>query len=119
MAEQVYVFPTSFAQQRLWFLDQLVPGSAFYNVDLALPLSRHVDVAALEASINEVVRRHESLRTTFKPANGEPLQVIAPALHIPLRFVDLRHLPEAERSACATELATEEARQTFDLARGP
>jgi amino acid adenylation domain-containing protein/non-ribosomal peptide synthase protein (TIGR01720 family) len=119
MAEQVYVFPTSFAQQRLWFLDQLVPGSSLYNVDVAIPVSRQINVSILEASVNEVVRRHESLRTTFKSVNGEPFQVIASSLHIPLSLIDLSPLPDAARSARATELATEQAQQPFDLARGP
>ncbi len=119
MAEQVYVFPTSFAQQRLWFLDQLVPGSAFYNIDVAIPFSQRLDAVVFEASVNEIVRRHEVLRTTFKAVNGEPFQVIAATSHIPLRFADLRPLPDAERDARATELATEQARKPFDLAKGP
>src|SRR5262249_45101737 len=72
------VLPLSFAQQRLWFLDQLQPGSAFYNIPAALRLTGKLDVDALRRSLSEIVRRHESLRTTFEIVDGEPVQVIAP-----------------------------------------
>ena len=119
MSEEVYVFPVSFAQQRLWFLDQLWPGNAFYNVDAAIPLARRVDAAVMERSLNEIVRRHEILRTTFKAVDGEPYQVVSPNLHLPLRLVDLREIPASDRETRALELATGEARRPFDLAAGP
>ncbi len=116
----VFVFPTSFAQQRLWFLDQLVPGNAFYNVDSAMRMAMAPsDVAVLERSLNEVVRRHESLRTTFKAVDGRPVQMICRELPIPLPVKDLRHLDAARRQAEALRLASEEARQPFNLQQGP
>jgi amino acid adenylation domain-containing protein len=109
----------SFAQQRLWFLDQLEPGSPFYNIPLAIRLSGQLDVTALQRSLDEIVRRHETLRTTFVTESGQPLQVIAPPSPLPLLEVDLGELPEEEREAQARELARQEAQRPFDLARGP
>lgn len=111
--------PLSFAQQRLWFLDQLVPGSPFYNVATAVRLSFAVDGRALERSLNECVRRHESLRTTFGRLDGQPVQQIAPSLKIPITIRDLRGLPASQREKEARRIATEEALQPFDLAQGP
>ena len=111
--------PLSFAQQRLWFLDQLEPGSAFYNVPAAVRLSGRLEVAALERSLSEVVRRHESLRTTFAEADGQPVQVIHPPTPLALHVEDLRCLDAAECEAEARRLATEEAQQPFDLSTGP
>jgi amino acid adenylation domain-containing protein len=120
MKDEVFLLPTSFAQQRLWFLDQLVPGNAFYNVDNAIYMTMGPDdVPVLERSLNEIVRRHETLRTTFKAVDGEPWQVIASSLQLALPVIDLRHLPATQRQAEALRLATEEARQPFDLAAGP
>jgi amino acid adenylation domain-containing protein len=111
--------PLSFAQQRLWFLDQLVPGNPFYNIPAVLRIRAPLDAAVLERSLNEIVRRHEILRTTFVPVNGEPVQVVAPALRLALPLVDLRDRPAAEREAEAGRLATAEARRLFDIAQGP
>jgi len=113
------ILPLSFAQQRLWFLDQFAPGSSFYNVDNALRLRFPVNVQALEQSYNETVRRHEALRTTFRAVDGKPVQVIAESLHLPMTVRDLRHLPTTERESEALRIATDEARRPFDLARGP
>src|SRR4051812_14056852 len=77
-------FPLSFSQRRLWFLDQLEPGSAFYNFPLAVPFRVAVHDSILERSINEIVRRHEALRTVFASVDGEPVQVLLPALKLAL-----------------------------------
>ncbi|WP_083296527.1 non-ribosomal peptide synthetase [Duganella sp. HH101] len=111
--------PLSFAQQRLWFLDRLEPGSAFYNIPAAVRLSGQLDVAALHGALNEIVRRHEALRTCFGSANDAPLQVIAPVLELALSIDDLSDLPQAEREAKARWLAQDEAQTPFDLATGP
>jgi amino acid adenylation domain-containing protein len=111
--------PLSFSQQRLWFLDRFEPGSPFYNIPSAVRLTGELDVAALERSLREIVRRHETLRTTFREAGGEPAQVIDPDLSLELPVVDLGGLPAAEREAEALRLAREEAQRPFDMARGP
>ncbi|MCP4655422.1 MAG: amino acid adenylation domain-containing protein, partial [bacterium] len=109
----------SFAQQRLWFIDRYEPGSALYNVPTALRLGGRLELAALAGALNEIVRRHEVLRTVFATADGEPYQVIRPALDLPLPLIDLTRLPEPERRTEADRLVADEARQPFDLARGP
>jgi amino acid adenylation domain-containing protein len=118
-AGEIYVLPTSFAQQRLWFLDQIEPGSSAYNVPSVTWLKNELDVAALERSINEIVRRHEVLRTTFRAVEGEPMQVISPALRVTLPVIDLSQLEEPLRTQTAESIADEEAGRGFDLARGP
>src|SRR5215471_13413540 len=70
----------SFAQQRLWFLDQLVPGNPFYSENSVIRLITRLDISAFEASLNEIIRRHEALRTTFRAVDGQPLQIIAPEM---------------------------------------
>jgi amino acid adenylation domain-containing protein/non-ribosomal peptide synthase protein (TIGR01720 family) len=109
----------SYAQQRMWFLDQLAPGSPFYVESSALRLRTDVAVDVLERSLNEIVRRHDILRTTFHEVDGRPVQVIAPELHLPLTVVDLRYVPDADRQSMVGDLATRAARQPFDLERGP
>lgn len=111
--------PLSFAQQRLWFLNQLDPGNAAYTIAGRWLLSGALDIQALEAAIAELVRRHESLRTTFPSDNGEPVQRIGDPEPIKLRIVDLEHGPQTDREGLAQEAAHREAQQPFDLARGP
>ncbi|MEO5726492.1 MAG: amino acid adenylation domain-containing protein, partial [Byssovorax sp.] len=116
--EQEGELPLSFAQQRLWFLDQLEPGGAAYIMPGALRLRGTLDVPALRGVFGEVVRRHEVLRTTFVTLEGRAAQVIHPArLAWELPVVDLSHLPEPE--AHAQQHMAEEAAQPFDLATGP
>jgi amino acid adenylation domain-containing protein len=111
--------PLSFAQQRLWFLDQYEPNSSVYNIPSALRLRGSLNIGALEQSLNEIIRRHESLRTTFSMVDGNPLQVIAPVIKLSFAAVDLRDHPERDREEEAQRLAQEEARRSFDLRRGP
>src|SRR5215217_5778565 len=111
--------PLSFAQQRLWFLDQLAPGSAAYNLSGRLRLEGDLDVSSLEASLNEIVRRHEALRTIFSTHDGEPVQIILSELLLPLPLIDLSHLPTSERETAIRQLCEEEASQPFDLSTGP
>jgi amino acid adenylation domain-containing protein len=118
-AEEVFLFPLSFAQQRLWFLDQLEPGNPFYNISTAVRLRGRLDVAALARTLRELVRRHESLRTTFSVVGGEPMQVISPAENFSLPLEDLSLLGRPEREAELERLAGEEAQRPFDLSTGP
>nr|WP_281404395.1 non-ribosomal peptide synthase/polyketide synthase [Pyxidicoccus fallax] len=117
--ERTGALPLSFAQQRLWFLDQLVPDSALYNMPAPLRLEGSLDVAALEQSLSELVRRHEVLRTCFPAEAGQPLQVISPPAPLPLERVDLSALPAEEREAEARRLVEAECRKPFPLSRGP
>ncbi|MBC8229645.1 amino acid adenylation domain-containing protein [bacterium] len=112
-------FPLSSAQQQLWFLNQFEPGSFAYNEPAAFRLTGSLNVAALEQSLNEIVRRHEVLRTTFPTVDEQPVQAIAPDLNLTLPVVDLRELPETEWEVKAQQLATEATQQVFDLAKGP
>jgi amino acid adenylation domain-containing protein/non-ribosomal peptide synthase protein (TIGR01720 family) len=116
---QPKAFPLSFAQERLWFLDQLLPGNPAYNIPLALQLSGRLDRAALERALNEIVRRHEILRTTFALHDGQPMQIVAPALHVPLPLEDLRGLPERERASAVQRFLVTDGQQPLDLERGP
>ncbi len=111
--------PLSFAQQRMWFLDQLEPKSAFYNIAGAIRLEGQLNVDALSSSFQEVVSRHEALRTTFRNEKGTPLQEIWPAPHLPLPVVDVSAVSPSQRTAEVDRLAATEARTPFDLAAGP
>ncbi|MBD2010113.1 non-ribosomal peptide synthetase [Microcoleus vaginatus ZQ-A3] len=107
--------PLSFAQQRLWFLDQLVPNNPFYNVPAALRLTGSLNFSALQQTFNEIVRRHEALRTTLAVVSGQPVQRIAAAFHLPINVVDLRNLPKQSRQTEANRLTAEEAQRSFNL----
>ncbi|NTV62898.1 MAG: amino acid adenylation domain-containing protein, partial [Oscillochloris sp.] len=106
--------PLSFAQQRLWLMDQLGSGAA-YNLPVILALTGSLQLAALQASLDEVVRRHESLRTTFAEQAGVPTQSIQPALSVALPRADLRALPAEARQVEAQRLIHAEAQRPFDL----
>jgi amino acid adenylation domain-containing protein len=113
------LLPASFAQQRLWFLDRLQPGSPAYNIPTVVRLEGRLDVDALRRALNVVVRRHETLRTTFTADGGLPQQVIADSLELPVPVEDLANLPESRRFDQALARVREEAARPFDLSRGP
>ena len=111
--------PLSFAQQRLWFLDQLQPGSSAYNIFSAFRLTGRLNVTAIEESLGEILRRHEVLRTTFVTENDQPVQRISPTAAFILSQTDLSTMPEEQREAKVQQLASEEASCPFDLTVGP
>jgi len=111
--------PLSFAQQRLWFLDQLTPNTPLYNIPSVVRLEGRLDLAALERSVNEIVRRHEALRTRFEEVAGEPAQTIDPWEPRRLEVTDLTGLAPEEREAEIRRMTREEAGAGFDLSRGP
>ncbi|MCX7595059.1 MAG: amino acid adenylation domain-containing protein [Fischerella sp.] len=111
--------PLSFTQELYWFLTQLHPGEPIYNETCTIRLGAGINIAALEQSLTEFVRRHEILRTTFATANGKTVQVINPPFPVTLPIVDLRQLTEREREAEARQLATAYLTQPFDLGQGP
>lgn len=111
--------PASFAQQRLWFMDQFLRGSAAYNVPRAYRLQGKLDVAALEQGINDIIQRQESLRTTFSLQNGDPVQIIHPASHTELTVINLADLPADRQEAEVQRLLQEETNTGFNLEQGP
>jgi amino acid adenylation domain-containing protein len=111
--------PLSFAQERLWLLDRLDPGTPTFNLTEAVRLTGALDVARLRAALTAVARRHESLRTAFLDVHGRPVQRILPAVDIPLPLVDLTALPEAQRHPEAERLAVRSGERRFDLSRPP
>jgi amino acid adenylation domain-containing protein/FkbH-like protein/non-ribosomal peptide synthase protein (TIGR01720 family)/FkbM family methyltransferase len=111
-------FPLSFAQQRLWVLAQLEPDSPFYNMFKAVRLNGRVNIEVLERSLNEIIRRHEVLRTTFSAVEGTPVQVIAPHATMKLSVVNLQGLSGQEQSQQLQLLATQDQLQPFDLTKG-
>jgi amino acid adenylation domain-containing protein len=117
--EEVFAFPLSFAQRRLWVVHQIEPDSPSYNIYSALRLEGALDVVALERSLAEIQRRHESLRTTFTVIRGEPAQVVGPPQPVQLPVLDLSGEPPEKRHRLVEEIAGEEARRPFDLSRGP
>jgi len=111
--------PVSFAQQRLWFLDQLQPGNHAFNIPVALRVSGSLQIEVLQRCLTEIVRRHEVLRTTFTLVGDQPMQVINPPSKLVLALEDLRGLPNEVREAEVLRLSTEETRKPFDLVHGP
>ncbi|MCK1502142.1 non-ribosomal peptide synthetase [Bradyrhizobium sp. 188] len=111
--------PVSFAQQRLWFLDQFEPDSALYNINLPMRFAFAIDQDIMQGALNKLVARHETLRTTFDVAGDEPVQVIAPSVKMRMPVHDLRDLPEATRSAEIERMTLIEAQKPFNLKTGP
>jgi amino acid adenylation domain-containing protein len=111
--------PLSFAQRRLWFLHRLEPESAAYHAPAALRLTGALDRAALERALEEIVRRHEALRTVFPEGAGEPVQAVRPPRAVPLPGIDLRLVSEGDREGEMRRLIGLEAARPFDLERGP
>ncbi|HYO51161.1 amino acid adenylation domain-containing protein, partial [Archangium sp.] len=111
--------PLSFAQYRLWFVDQLQPGGSTYNVPMGMHLLGRLDVAALESSLRELIRRHEVLRTTFASPGGRVVQVISPEVRLEFAVEDLEGLAAPEREVEARRRTREEAQRPFELNRGP
>ncbi len=117
--ERTGELPLSFAQERLWFLEQLQPGTAAYNVPMPVRLRGPVRPAALAAALREVVRRHQVLRVTFGERDGQPVQWVSPPSDLPFPRVDLAALAAAAREAEHERLTVEEVGRPFDLQRGP
>jgi amino acid adenylation domain-containing protein len=113
------LYPMSYAQQRLWFVDQISPGSALFNEASAIRLSYPIDVPLLERVINEVVRRHGSLRTTFSLVDNVPVQIVHTSLPIAIHVVDLSEVSTGDGEHNALAMAKEEAERPFDLRTGP
>ncbi|HEU0300784.1 MAG TPA: condensation domain-containing protein, partial [Longimicrobium sp.] len=111
-------FPLTFAQQRIWFLDQMEPGNPAFNTTSAMRMRGDMDLAAMEKAVANLVRRHEPLRTVFRLVGGEPVQVVLPfrGFPVPLEALDA---PEEERLAVARRRVAEEMDTRFDLARAP
>ncbi len=114
-----HTLPLSYAQQRLWFLDQLEPNNPFYNNPAAVRLSGELNVAALEQSLTEIIARHETLRTTFSTVNSQPVQLVSPPGPFRLPVFDLSDLHGAAQEEKVRQLVREEAANGFDLKTGP
>ncbi|NEP72548.1 non-ribosomal peptide synthetase [Okeania sp. SIO2G5] len=118
-SEEVFVFPASFGQKRLWLLEQLQPGNSAYNECGAMNCRGQLNTVALEQSLNEIVRRHEVLRTYFAIVKGEPVQVILPSLTFKLSLTDLRSIAENELEVQVKQLIEQEAQKPFNLKQAP
>src|SRR5262245_21382595 len=117
--ERSGTLPLSFAQQRLWFLDQMEPGNAAYNLPSALRLSGELDISLLKRTFSEVAKRHESLRTVFASGTGEPEQIIQEASGVQLPVIDLSELQATNRQKESRRIVGEESIRIFDLECGP
>ncbi|MEM8604322.1 MAG: amino acid adenylation domain-containing protein, partial [Cyanobacteria bacterium P01_H01_bin.121] len=117
--KRTHQYPLSFAQERLWFLEQLQPGIFAHNIPAAVRLTGSLDVAAVELSLNEIVQRHEVLRVTFQVIDGHPMQVLDPTVHVVVPVVDLQALAPPVQMATVQGLVHAEVRCPFDLTQGP
>jgi amino acid adenylation domain-containing protein len=111
--------PLSFAQSRLWFMDQLEPGIAAYNLPFAIRVTGRLAIAVLRQSLNAIVQRHEVLRTTFPTVDGQAIQAILPTLKLHIPVIDLQSLSASEQEAEIYRQVGREAQRAFDLAHGP
>ena len=117
LSEEAVVFPTSYAQRRMWFMDQFEPGSPYYNIPMAMRLKGKFDYEIFEKTINKIIRRHESLRTTFASIDGNPVQVISDSYTLDIDIIDLTGTTNLENKIRI--LAKEEARKPFDISKLP
>ncbi|MCW5318637.1 condensation protein [Nostoc sp. KVJ3] len=113
------LFPLSSGQRRIWCFEELAPDISLYNIPLAFRLKGKLNITSLEKSINEILRRHEALRTNFLTVNGQPVQLVAPVLTLKLPTINLCNLPELKRELEVSRLAVEEAQKPFNLTRDP
>jgi non-ribosomal peptide synthetase component F len=111
--------PLSFAQQRLWFFEQLRPGTSAYNVPVAVRITGPLDGRLMKATLTALVRRHEALRTTIREVRGEVVQVVEPGVRAVLEQVELSHIPAARAERTSLGLCIEASRRSFDLSQGP
>src|SRR6185503_17210233 len=111
--------PLSFSQSQMWVIDRMTPGNPAYNLPVGFRMNGQLDVTALENAFNEIIKRHEALRTTFTVSNGDPLQLIHPELKINIKVTDLGHLTGEEREKTLQALVSEESVGSFDLTRLP
>ncbi len=118
-SEPEYVFPMSLAQERLWFIERLSTAGALFHLSTVTRLPVGTRTRVLESALNEIVRRHESLRTTFDIVDGVPSQIVHPHRHLPLGVVELAHLRRPRREPTALQRAEAEAERPFDLRSGP
>lgn len=118
-AERLQTAPLSFGQQRLWVLDQIQPGTAFYNISIAVRLVGKLDLRAFKQAFSEIIRRHEILRTVFADCDGQPMQVVTAPEEIDLPVADLSSHPPQQSEETARRLIEQEAQRPFDLKRGP
>lgn len=107
--------PLSYAQNRLWFLHQLAPDNPFYNMPAALRLQGELNQTALQAAFNQIVKRHEALRTNFTETNGQPIQLISPPYIVSIPLIDLTTLAEPEKQLAIDRITTTEAKRPFRL----
>src|ERR1041385_4588101 len=117
--QRTNVTPQSFAQRRLWILDKLQPGNPAYNIPQPMRFRGKLDTRVFERVLNEIVRRHESLRTRFSSTTEAPVQIVEPFSQFTLPIVDLTHLPQDEREPAARKLGNQDAHQSFDLSQAP
>jgi len=116
---EMLALPASSGQKRFWILDQIKPGDPSLNVAVRFGLTGYLDADAMERALNEIVRRHETLRASFAMIDGEVVQLVAPSLSVALPVVDLRSIPVSQRQIEADRLASEEAQEPFDLSTAP